>query len=98
MGFKIVVLWSDVVVIATLLMLIAYAWRIHGSVNLRATWLKVLRDPAAICSSVVLVLFFAVAVVDSLHFRVALASAAGRSDTGRIPSSRTGTVVGPTLP
>jgi peptide/nickel transport system permease protein len=77
MSFKIVVLWSDVVVIATLLLLIAYGWRIHGSANLRATWLKVLRDPAAICSSVVLVLFFAVAVVDSLHFRVALASAAG---------------------
>jgi len=77
MSFKIVVLWSDVVVIATLLMLIAYAWRIHGSVNLRATWMKVLRDRAAICSAVVLVLFFAVAVVDSLHFRRALSQATG---------------------
>ena len=77
MSFKIVVLWSDVVVIATLLMLIAYAWRIHGSPNLRATWMKVLRDRAAICASVVLVLFFAVAVVDSLHFRRVLSQAAG---------------------
>jgi len=76
MSFKIVVLWSDVVVIATLLMLIAYAWRIHGSPNLRATWMKVLRDRAAICASVVLVLFFAVAVVDSLHFRRVLSQAA----------------------
>ena len=77
MSFKIVVLWSDVVVIATLLMLIAYAWRIHGSPNLRATWMKVLRDRAAICASVVLVLFFAVAVVDSVHFRRVLSQAAG---------------------
>jgi len=73
---KLVLLWSDVVVLATLLLLIAYGWRIHGSVNLRATWIKVLRDRAAICASVVLVLFFAVAVVDSLHFRRALPNAA----------------------
>ena len=73
---KLVLLWSEVVVIATLLLLIAYGWRIHHSANLRATWIKVLRDRAAICASVVLVLFFAVAVVDSLHFRRALPNAA----------------------
>ncbi len=69
---KIVVLWSDVVVIATLLLLLLYAVRVRGSQNLRATWMQVVRDPAALCSAVVLVLFFAVAVVDSLHFRRAL--------------------------
>ena len=77
MSFKIVLLWSDAVVIASLLMLIAYAWRIHGSANLRATWMKVMRDRAAICSAVVLVLFFAVAVVDSVHFRRALPQTTG---------------------
>ena len=74
---KLVLLWSDVVVIATLLGLVGYGWRIHRSTALRATWLKVLHDRAAICAAVVLVLFFAVAVVDSLHFRRALPSAAG---------------------
>lgn len=74
---KLVVLWSDVVVIATLFLLFAYGWRIRSSVNLRATWMKVLRDRAAICSAVVLVLFFAVAVLDSVHFRRALSHAAG---------------------
>jgi peptide/nickel transport system permease protein len=73
---KIVFLWSDVVVLLTLLLLVLYAFRIRGSTNLRATWLKVLSDRAAICSAVVLVLFFAVAVVDSLHFRRALADTA----------------------
>jgi peptide/nickel transport system permease protein len=76
---KIVVLWSDVVVIATLLLLIVYGFRVRGSANLRATWMKVLRDPAAICSAVVLVMFFAVAVIDSLHFRRALPGMAGTS-------------------
>jgi peptide/nickel transport system permease protein len=73
---KIVFLWSDVVVLLTLLLLVLYGLRIRGSSNLRATWLKVLSDRAAICSAVVLVLFFAVAVVDSLHFRRALADTA----------------------
>ena len=73
---KIVILWSDVVVLATLLVIVLYAWRVHGSVNLRANWMKVLRDRAAVCASVVLVLFFSVAVVDSLHFRRALSSTA----------------------
>lgn len=87
---RLVVLWSDVVVIATLLMLIGYAWRIHGSANLRATWMKVLRDRAAICSAVILVLFFAVAVIDSLHFRRALAEAAGAGpNQARAWSTRT---------
>ena len=74
---KLVVLWSDVVVITTLLMLLAYGWRIRSHVNLRATWAKVLHDRAALCSAVVLVLFFAVAVVDSVHFRRALTQAPG---------------------
>ncbi len=74
---KIVILWSDVVVIASLLLLLLYAFRVRASKNLRATWMQVVRDPAALCSAVVLVLFFAVAVVDSLHFRRALSDAPG---------------------
>ncbi len=80
---KIVILWSDVVVLASVVLLVFYGLRIRGSANLRATWLKVLRDRAAICSGVVLVLFFAVAVVDSLHFRRALDRAAGAGETQR---------------
>lgn len=72
---KIVILWSDVVVLATLVLLLLYGWRVRAGSHLRATWLKVLRDRAAICASVVLLLFFAVAVIDSVHFRRALADA-----------------------
>jgi peptide/nickel transport system permease protein len=80
---KIVFLWSDVVVLLTLVLLVLYGFRIRGSANLRATWMKVLSDRAAICSAVVLVLFFAVAVVDSLHFRRALADTATAGDAQR---------------
>jgi len=77
---KFVLLWSDVVVLATLLLLLAYALRVRASATLRATWLRVLRDRAAICAAVVLMVFFAVAVVDSLHFRRALAEVAGQGE------------------
>ncbi len=66
---KIVILWSDVVVLVTLVLLVFYGFRVRASSNLRATWLKVLRDRAAVCSAVVLVLFLAVAAIDSVHFR-----------------------------
>ncbi len=72
---KIVLLWSDGVVLGTLLALVVYGLRIARSDTLKATWLKVLRDRAAMCSAVVLALFFAVALVDSVHFRRALAAA-----------------------
>ena len=87
---KIVVLWSDVVVIATLVLLLLYGFRVRASATLRATWMQVLRDPAAICSAVVLVLFFAVSVVDSLHFRRALAATAeGGAQQKQAYSTRT---------
>ena len=74
---KFVLLWSDVVVLLSVLLLAVYVLRVRRSVNLRATWRKVMRDSAALCSAVVLLLFFAVAVFDSLHFRRALADAPG---------------------
>jgi peptide/nickel transport system permease protein len=74
---KIVFLWTDVVVLLLLLALAVYVWRIGRSVNMRVTWHKVFRDPAALCSAVILVVFLGVAVVDSVHYRSALAAAAG---------------------
>lgn len=74
---KFVILWSDWIVWGSLVLMLLYGLRIRASNNLRATWLKVLREPAAICSGVILVILFAVAVVDSIHFRRALADLAG---------------------
>ena len=74
---KIVFLWTDVVLWAMLILLAVYVWRVASSANLRATWDKVLRDPAALSAAIVLVLFAAVTMLDSVHFRRALAPAAG---------------------
>ncbi len=66
---KFVFLWSDAVVLAIPLLLLAYALRVRRSPNLRGIWRRVLQDRAAICSALVLLVFLAVAVADSLHFR-----------------------------
>ncbi|MBP6903107.1 MAG: ABC transporter permease [Burkholderiaceae bacterium] len=76
MGFKIVVLWTDVALWALVALALGYGWRVRRTDALRATWLKVLRDPAALCSAFVLSLFVLVTLADSLHFRRALPAAA----------------------
>jgi len=77
---KVVLLWTDVVVLVSLLLALAYVLRVRASPNLRATWMKVWRDTPAICSAVVLLLFFAVAVVDSVHFRRALPASGAQQE------------------
>jgi peptide/nickel transport system permease protein len=74
---KLVFLWTDVVLYAMLLVLAWYGWRIKGNANLRANWLKVARDPAALSAGIVLALFAGVTVIDSVHFRRALVAAPG---------------------
>src|SRR5258706_7124031 len=74
---KFVFLWTDVVLYAMLLALVWYGWRIRVNANLRANWWKVLRDPAALSAGIVLALFALVTLADSVHFRRALAPAAG---------------------
>ncbi|MEP7300639.1 MAG: ABC transporter permease [Caldimonas sp.] len=72
---KFVFLWTDVVLFAMLLLLVWYVRRVAISANLRATWDKVLRDPAALSASLVLAGFAVVTVLDSVHFRRALVNA-----------------------
>jgi peptide/nickel transport system permease protein len=74
---KLVFLWTDVVLYAMLLVLAWYLWRIARNTNLRANWVKVVRDPAALCAGMVLALFAFVTLIDSVHFRRALAPTSG---------------------
>ena len=73
---KLVLLWTDVVLYAMVLLLIWYAWRVRVNPNLRANWMRVARDPAALCAGIVLALFALVTLVDSVHFRRALVPSA----------------------
>jgi len=72
MGFKIVVLWTDLALWALFAGIGAYAWRVSRHPTLRATWRRVLRDPAALSAGLVLLVFVAITLADSLHFRRAL--------------------------
>ncbi|QPF73268.1 ABC transporter permease [Roseateles sp. DAIF2] len=77
MGFKFVLLWTDVALWALFAALAAYVLRIRALPNLRATWVRVLRDPAALSAGLVLGLFLILTALDSVHFRRALPSAPG---------------------
>jgi peptide/nickel transport system permease protein len=77
MAPKFVLLWTDAVLWAMVALLVWYGWRVKVNPNLRANWLKVVRDPAALCAGIVLALFALVTLLDSVHFRRALVPAAG---------------------
>lgn len=72
MGFKLVILWTDVVLWLMLLGLGAYVAHVRRDPSLRATWGKVFMSGAAMASSVVLLAMLGVTVIDSVHFRRAL--------------------------
>ena len=74
---KIVVLWTDAVVLGLVLLMAVYIWRATRQPLLRARWHKVFSDAPALCSALLLVVFMAPTVLDSLHFRSALPSAPG---------------------
>jgi peptide/nickel transport system permease protein len=89
MAFKFVLLWTDAALWLLFVALIGYAWRVAHSDNLRATWHKVLRDPAALCSALVLLMFLAVTALDSVHFRRQLTASAGQAAGQVFYDSRT---------
>jgi peptide/nickel transport system permease protein len=90
MGFKLVVLWTDWVIFAVLVVVALYALRVRRHANLRNVWSKVLRDAPALCAAVVFGLFAVVTVLDSVHFRRALpAQAAAAAGTPVFYATRT---------
>jgi peptide/nickel transport system permease protein len=79
MGFKLVILWTDAALWLLVAALVAYIVHVRRDANLRATWQKVMRDHAAVSAGVVLLLFVAVTLLDSVHFRRALQQDQGNS-------------------
>jgi peptide/nickel transport system permease protein len=79
MGFKFVILWTDAALWLLVVALGAYIVHVRRDANLRATWQKVMRDHAAVSAGVVLLLFVAVTLLDSIHFRRALQQEQGSS-------------------
>lgn len=73
---KFVFLPTDIALLAILLGIALYARHAMRSVNLRQTWSQVLRNPSAVSAGLVLLLFFSIATIDSVHFRPRLPPAA----------------------
>lgn len=77
MGFKAVILWTDVVLWLMLLGLAQYVRVVLRDEALRATWQRVFVTDAGMASAVVLAVMLVVTSADSLHFRRALPSVNG---------------------
>ncbi len=77
MSFKVVVLWTDVVLWIMLAGLFAYVLVVRRDAALRATWSRVFHSGAAMASCMVLVGMLGVTLLDSMHFRRALPAVVG---------------------
>ncbi len=78
MGFKFVVLATDVALWLVFVAVVVYAFRAARQANTAAIWRRMQRDTPALCAALVLVLFVIVAATDSVHFRRALPPQAGQ--------------------
>ncbi|HEY8881006.1 MAG TPA: ABC transporter permease [Roseateles sp.] len=74
---RLVLLWTDLALWLMAAAGFAYAWRVRRQANLRATWVRVLRDPVAASAGVVMALFLLLTLVDSIHLRRALPTSEG---------------------
>ena len=65
---KLVPLWTDVLVWLLVAVLAGYAWYAHRRPHLAAPWRRVWRSSAGMASLMVIALFAAVGLADSLHY------------------------------
>ncbi|GAB1235459.1 ABC transporter permease [Ferrigenium sp. UT5] len=77
MNFTPVILWSDALVFLLLAAGIAGALYVRRREHLLLPWRRVAQSNVALVALLVLTLFFAVGLLDTLHFRVALPQANG---------------------
>jgi peptide/nickel transport system permease protein len=67
-----VLLWTDALIFLLVLGLAGFVYIVRRHEHLAAPWRRVARDPVAMGAAVVLLVFVAIAVLDSLHYRPAL--------------------------
>ena len=84
---KIIFLWTDIALFALLLVVLGYAWNVSRSPTLRATWARVARNTPAMCSAVVLLVFVAIGLLDSLHYQPRLPPVVTSSSTIASPGA-----------
>ena len=74
---KLVFLATDIALYGLIVAIAFYVWHALRTPTLRQTWRGVLHDPVAMSAAVVLLVFLAIAALDSMHFRPLLPPAAG---------------------
>ena len=94
---KLVLLWTDAAIWLLVLALIGYAVWVTRRPLLSANWKKVFHDPAALASSMVLLLCLLVTLLDSVHYRLLLPPAPGVKDAAPAYDTRTRSLLDATL-
>lgn len=69
MNFQPVILWTDALIFALLAAVLALVWFIRRHEHLRAPWAAVARRPMPMAAAMVLGVFAAIGLLDSLHYR-----------------------------
>lgn len=92
-GVKWVFLWTDITIWVLVACLLGYIAWVRRSPALRANWRKVFEDRGAMASAVVLTACLAVTLLDSVHYRSALAPTAGASGNALAYDTRTRSVL-----
>lgn len=64
-----VLLWTDALIFALFIVSLAVVWWIRRHAHLRAPWAAVARRPMAMGAALVLAVFVAIGLLDSLHYR-----------------------------
>jgi peptide/nickel transport system permease protein len=89
---KFVLLWTDAALWLLVLALAIYAVTVMRRPALAANWRKVFHDPAALASSVILIVCLFLSLLDSVHFRPRLAAVAGATNSATAYDTRTRSV------
>jgi len=73
--FMVVVLWTDALVLLLVAGLAVFAFYVRRKEHLRAPWWRVAQSRSGMAALVVLTVFIGIGLLDSLHFRLAIAGA-----------------------
>ena len=78
MGFQVVLLWSDLLIWLLVAAGFGFGWLIARNPPLLAAWRRVGANRVGMASATVLLVFVAIGLLDSLHYRVKLDGKAGQ--------------------
>jgi peptide/nickel transport system permease protein len=85
---KIVVLWTDAVMFAVLLALVAYGFKVARTPHLASTWRKAFMRPSGAAAATLLAFFVVIGLLDSMHYRPALQNTVGTNVAMYSPVTR----------